>query len=47
MNGRIWIKGRSVKETIAIANVVTSVEYMDNDQVKSVVKQTTNALAGF
>ncbi|XP_008553055.1 exosome complex component RRP40 [Microplitis demolitor] len=34
MNGRIWIKARSVKETIALANAILAAEYTSNDQIK-------------
>ena len=47
MNGRIWIKGRSTKETIAVANAIQSAEYMSNQQISAMVKQLLNALSGF
>ncbi|XP_034241418.1 exosome complex component RRP40-like [Thrips palmi] len=34
MNGKVWIKARSTKETIAIANAIYESEHMDNDQIK-------------
>lgn len=34
MNGKVWIKARSVKETIAIANAIYESEHMDNGQIK-------------
>lgn len=39
MNGKVWIKARSVKETIAIANAIYESEQMDNTQIK---KMCTN-----
>ena len=47
MNGRVWVKGRSTKETIAIMNAVLSSEYMSNEQIKNMVRRLTDALAGF
>ena len=43
----MWVKGRSIKETIAISNAVCASEFMDNDQIKLMVRQMTDALAGF
>lgn len=47
MNGRIWLKGRSTSETIAIANAICSSEYMTDEQVKPKVNKLIDALAGF
>lgn len=47
LNGRIWIKGRSIKETIAIVNAIESAEYMTNQQMKVMVRKLLDALAGF
>ena len=47
MNGRVWVKGRSMPETIAIANVISSAEYMTNEQIKVAVRQAMDAIAGF
>ncbi len=47
MNGRIWVKGRSIQETVAICNAISSAEYMNNHQIKVMVRRTMDALAGF
>ncbi|KAJ8306634.1 hypothetical protein KUTeg_017179 [Tegillarca granosa] len=47
MNGRLWIKARSVSETIAIANAISASEYMSNEQIKEMCKRLLDALAGF
>lgn len=47
MNGRIWIKGRSTLETITIINAIDRSEFMSNDQIKIMVKQTVDRLSGF
>lgn len=46
-NGRIWVKGRSVKETIAISNAISSAEHMDNSQIKIVIRRLVEALSVF
>lgn len=38
MNGKVWIKARSVKETIAIANAIFESEQLDNDQTKQMCR---------
>lgn len=47
MNGRLWVKGRSTQETIAIINLISNSEYLQSQQIKHVVRQTTDAIAGF
>ena len=47
MNGRVWIKGRSTVETIAIINAIDKSEFMSNDQIKVMVRQTVDRLRGF
>lgn len=34
MNGKVWIKARSIKEIIAIGNAIYESEYIDNSQIK-------------
>jgi len=47
MNGRIWISSKGIIDTIAIANAVTSSEFMADEQVEFMVKQLVNSIAGF
>ena len=47
MNGRIWVKGRSSRETILIMNAISNSEFMTNDQMKTMVKGLLDALQGF
>ena len=47
MNGRVWLRGRSVKETISLANAIECAEYMNNDEIKAMVGKLADALAGF
>lgn len=35
MNGKIWIKGRTIKETIALANGILTSEYTPIDKIQS------------
>ncbi|KAK7101139.1 exosome complex component RRP40-like [Littorina saxatilis] len=47
MNGRIWVKGRTNKETVALANAVCAAEHMTNPQIKAMCHRLADALAGF
>eukprot|EP00094_Tigriopus_californicus_P010041 TCALIF_09684-PA protein Name:"Similar to Exosc3 Exosome complex component RRP40 (Mus musculus)" AED:0.07 eAED:0.07 QI:0/-1/0/1/-1/1/1/0/276 len=47
MNGRIWVRCKSVKETISLANAISVAEYMNNDEIKAMSAKLVNALAGF
>uniref|UniRef100_T1JKW6 Ribosomal RNA-processing protein 40 n=1 Tax=Strigamia maritima TaxID=126957 RepID=T1JKW6_STRMM len=47
MNGRVWIKANSVKDTIAIANAISLLEFMRNDEIQFAVEQITNAMCAF
>lgn len=47
LNGRIWVKGRSTVETIALSNAICSAEFMTNDHIKVLVRQICDALSGF
>lgn len=47
MNGNIWIKAKSVDETIAVANAILAAEYKTNDEIKDLCEDIGNILAGF
>ncbi|XP_053695858.1 exosome complex component RRP40 [Sabethes cyaneus] len=47
MNGRIWIKGKTVKETIAVGNAILAVEYKSNEELKELCDDIANYVAGF
>ena len=47
LNGRIWINGRSNRETIAIVNAIHRAEYLSNDECTVMVKSLVNSLSGF
>ncbi|XP_058815028.1 exosome complex component RRP40 [Topomyia yanbarensis] len=47
MNGRIWVKGKTVKETIAVGNAILAVEYKSNEELKELCDDIGNYLAGF
>jgi len=47
MNGRVWVRARTVKETICLANAVECAEFMNNDQIESMCNKLFDVLAGF
>ena len=47
MNGRIWIKGKTVKETIAVGNAILAVEYKTDDEISELCNDIGNYVAGF
>lgn len=47
MNGRIWVRAKTIDNTIAVVNAISSCEFMDNTQIRTMVNRLTNALAGF
>ncbi|XP_055634266.1 exosome complex component RRP40 [Toxorhynchites rutilus septentrionalis] len=47
MNGRIWIKGKTVKQTIALGNAILAVEFKSNDELKDLCDDIGSYVAGF
>ncbi|XP_065081055.1 exosome complex component RRP40 [Ochlerotatus camptorhynchus] len=47
MNSRIWIKGKTVKETIAVGNAILAVELKSNDELKQLCDDIGGYVAGF
>lgn len=47
MNGFIWLKCRSTKETIAIANMILASEFKNINEIKTYCNDIGYALAGF
>lgn len=47
MNGRIWVRAKSVRVTIAVVNALSNCEFMTEDQIRTMVDRLVNALAGF
>ena len=47
MNGRLWLRARSVKETMLLAQGVTSAEYMTNQEICLMCDKLADILAGF
>lgn len=47
MNGRVWVKGRTNKETVALSNAICAAEHMNNEQIKAMCRRLADALAGF
>jgi len=47
MNGRIWLRGRTAKDTISLANAISAAEFMTNDECTRMVAKLADAMAGF
>ncbi|XP_074642391.1 exosome complex component RRP40-like [Tubulanus polymorphus] len=47
MNGRVWIKGRSTVETIALANGISDAEFITNDKCKQLSQTVMDKILGF
>lgn len=46
MNGRIWIKANSMRETIALGNAILGAEYLSDDEIKNMCTNIASILAG-
>lgn len=46
MNGRIWIKANTMRETIAVGNAILGSEYATEEEIKSMCKNIASILAG-
>lgn len=38
MNGRVWIKAGSIKNTITVCNAISNCEFMNNDQIRLMIR---------
>lgn len=47
MNGFIWIKAKTVDETIAVANAILAAEFKSDSEIKDLCDNIGNILAGF
>uniref|UniRef100_A0AAG5DHS9 Exosome complex component RRP40 n=1 Tax=Anopheles atroparvus TaxID=41427 RepID=A0AAG5DHS9_ANOAO len=47
MNGRIWIRGKTFKETIAVGNAILALEYVSNDRIRELCDDISAYAAGF
>ncbi|KAL1374087.1 hypothetical protein pipiens_005013 [Culex pipiens pipiens] len=47
MNGRIWVKGKTVKETIAVGNAILAVEFKSNEELRELCDDIGAYVAGF
>jgi len=47
MNGRVWLRARSVRETMILAQAMECSEYMTREEVKSMCEKLGDVLAGF
>lgn len=46
MNGRIWIKANTLRETIAVGNAILGSEYLSDAEIKDVCTNIASILAG-
>lgn len=46
MNGKIWIKAKTMRETVAVGNAILASEYLTNEEIKSMCKNVASVLAG-
>ncbi|KAJ8036214.1 Exosome complex component RRP40 [Holothuria leucospilota] len=47
MNGRIWLRCRSVSETIGAMNTILAAEYTSDENIPSMVEKIMSAMAGY
>ncbi|XP_053672687.1 exosome complex component RRP40 [Anopheles nili] len=47
MNGRIWIRGKTIKETIAVGNAILALEYVSNDRIRDLCTDIGAYVSGF
>ncbi|XP_045772491.1 exosome complex component RRP40 [Maniola jurtina] len=46
MNGRIWIKANSMRETIAVGNAILAAEFLSDEEIKKMCNNIAAILAG-
>ncbi|XP_072172671.1 exosome complex component RRP40-like [Diadema setosum] len=47
MNGRIWVRAKTIAATIAVVNALSCSEHMTEEKMKEMVNSLADALAGF
>jgi len=47
MNGRIWVKAKTMKQTVTVARVICLSEHLDNDEINRLCKKSLDKLTGF
>ena len=47
VNGRVWLRARSVKETMLLVQGVSSAEYMTNQEIARMCDKLSDILSGF
>lgn len=47
MNGKIWIKAKTVKETIAVGNAILSVEHISDSEIVQMCDHIGKILVGY
>lgn len=46
MNGKVWLKTRSIKETIAVGNAILAAEHLPDNEMPSMCDDIINAVKG-
>lgn len=46
LNGKIWIKANTTRETIAVGNAILAAEHLNNVEIKAMCKNVAKILAG-
>ena len=47
MNGRVWVRARSVRETMILSQAMECSEYMTKEEVRTMCDKLTDVLEGF
>ena len=47
MNGRIWIKAKTIKQTFALARAISRSEHMSNEEMNKLCQRFLDRQAGF
>lgn len=47
MNGRVWVRARSVRETVCLAQAVDCAEHMTGEEVRAMADKLSGVLTGF
>ncbi|XP_041476060.1 exosome complex component RRP40-like [Lytechinus variegatus] len=47
MNGRIWVRAKSIRTTIAVVNALANCEFITDEEIQIMMRRLVNGLAGF
>merc|ERR1711928_1323 len=46
MNGRIWVKAKTMKQTVSVARIICLAEHMDNEEISRLCKKSLDKSVG-